>query len=95
MNGGIYSTLNFGKLLSTKATDTNGIGNPQSKQQSVGGLNPLPDNKNLTLSTLEALVNDKCYSRHKISVSYSKEHHGKGYQHFLLFLQCFKKAFLS
>ena len=60
--------------------------------------NPFPDDKNLTLSKLKAFADDKIKVTSMIISVYDRVENivGKGenagYQHFLLFPQCFEKA---
>ena len=60
--------------------------------------NRLPNDKILALSKLKALADDKLnVAKIMISVSYWVENivgkgENAGYQHFLLFLQCFQKV---
>ena len=64
-------------------------------------VNPLPDGKILGLFKLKAYADDKLYVTqnnkvvcHRIENIVGKEENA-GYQHFLLFPQCFQKAFSS
>ena len=65
----------------------------------VSPINPLPDDKILGLPKLKAFADDKSDVTqnikvvfHRIENTVGKEENG-GYQHFVLFLQCFQKAF--
>ena len=61
------------------------------------GVKPLPDDKILGLSKLKAFADDKSNTEvvfHRIENIAGKEENA-GYQHFLLFPQCFQKAFSS
>ena len=64
-------------------------------------LNPLPDDKILDLTKLKAFADDKLNVTqnikgvfHRIENIVGKEENA-GYQHFLLFPQCFQRAFSS
>ena len=60
--------------------------------------NPLPDDKILGLSKLKAIAEDKLNVTQDIIVVFSRieniveKEENAGYQHFLLFPQCFQKA---
>ena len=60
--------------------------------------NPLPDDKILGLSKLEAVADDKLNVTQNIKVVFHRieniveKEENAGYQHFLLYLQCFQKA---
>ena len=64
-------------------------------------VNPLSDDNILTLSKLKAFADDKVNVAQNIEVVFHRIENivGKeekaGYQHFLLFPQCFQKAFSS
>ena len=65
------------------------------------GINPLLDDKVLGLQKLKAFADDKSNVTqsikvvfHRIENSVGKEENA-GYQHFVLFPQCFQKAFSS
>ena len=65
----------------------------------IGRFNPLPDNKIVGLPKLKALADVKCYSNlkvfyHRIENIVGREENA-GSKHFLLFPQCFRKAFSS
>ena len=61
----------------------------------------LPNDKNLDLSKLKAFADDKINVTHKLKFAVGRVENivGKGenagYQHFLLFSQCFQKATFS
>ena len=63
--------------------------------------NPLPDDKNLGLPKLKAFADDKSNVTQNIKVVFHRiekivgKEENAGYQHFLLFPQCFHKAFFS
>ena len=60
--------------------------------------NPLPDDKILGLSKLEAVADDKLNVTQNIKVVFHRieniveKEENAGYQHFPLYLQCFQKA---
>ena len=56
-------------------------------------INPLPDNKILGLPKLKAFADDKLNVTQNINIVRKEEN--AGCQHFLLFPQCFQKAFSS
>ena len=64
-------------------------------------LNPLPNDKILGLPKLNALADEKLNVTQKIKVVFHRieniegKEENAGYQHFLLFQQCFQKAFSS
>ena len=64
-------------------------------------VNPLPDDKVLGLSKLKAFADDKLNITQNIKVVFHRiknivgKEENAGYQHFLLFPQCFQKAFSS
>ena len=64
-------------------------------------VNPLPDNIILGLPELKAFADDKLNVTQNVKVVFHRRENivGKeenaGYQHFLLFPQCFQKAFFS
>ena len=64
-------------------------------------VNPLPDDKILNLSKLKAFAGEKINVSEKLKYPYGRVENivGKGenagYQHFLLFPQCFQKATFS
>ena len=63
--------------------------------------NPLPDDKILGLPKLKAFADDKLIVTQNIKVAFHRienivgKEENAGYQYFLLFLQCFQKAFSS
>ena len=63
--------------------------------------NPLPDDKLLGLSKLKAFADDKLNVTQNIKVVFHstenivRKEENAGYQHFLLFPQCFQNAFSS
>ena len=71
------------------------------KNQNEYDFNPLPDHKILGLPKLKAFADDKSNVTQNIKVVFHKiennvgEEENAGYQHFLLFPQCFPKAFSS
>ena len=64
-------------------------------------LNPLPDDKFLGLPKLKAFADDKLNVTQNVKVVFHRienvvgKEENAGYQHFLLFPQCFQKAFSS
>ena len=64
-------------------------------------LNPLPDNKISGLPKLKAFADDKLNVTQNVKVVFHRiesivgKEENAGYQHFLLFPQCFQKAFSS
>ena len=63
-------------------------------------LNPLPYHKNLASQNLRAFADDKLYINpilrfvfHRVENSVEKRENA-GYEHFLLFPQCFQKVFI-
>ena len=64
-------------------------------------INPLPDNKILGLPRLKAFADDKLNVTKNIKVVFHRienivrKEENAGCQHFLLFPQCFQKAFSS
>ena len=66
---------------------------------SLVSLNPLPDNKILGLPKFKAFADDKSNGNQNITVVFHRienivgKEENAGYQHFLLFPQCFQKAF--
>ena len=63
--------------------------------------NSLPDDKSLGLPKLKAFPDDKLNVTQYVTVDFLRianivgKEENAGYQHFLLFLQCFQKAFSS
>ena len=55
--------------------------------------NPLPDDKILGLPKLKAFADDKSNVIQSIKVMFHRIENIVGYQHFLLFPQCFQRAF--
>ena len=72
----------------------------QKKNMDIS-LKPLPDDKILGLSKLKAFADDKLNVTQNAKVVYHRienivgKEENAGYQHFLLFPQCFQKAFSS
>ena len=64
-------------------------------------INPLPDHKILGLPKLKAFADDRLNVTQDIEVVFHRiknivgKEENAGYQHFLLFPQCFQKAFFS
>ena len=64
-----------------------------------GLINPLPDNKSLDWSKLKAFADNKLIVTQNIKVVFHRienivgKEENAGYQHFLLFPQCFQKFF--
>ena len=67
----------------------------------VTSLNPLPDDNILGLPKLKAFADDKLNATENIKAAFhwieniSGKEENAGYQHLLLFPQCFQKAFSS
>ena len=70
-------------------------------QHEVGFFNSLPEDKILGLSKLKAFADDKLSITQTIKVVFHRienivgKEENAGYQHFLLFPQCFRKTFSS
>ena len=85
--------------MNLSCTDVNA--DRSSKWQVCVYLNPLPDDKILGLSKLKAFADDKLNVTHNIKVVFLRienivgKEENAGYQHYLLFPQCFQKAFSS
>ena len=68
---------------------------------STVSFNPLPDDEILDLSKLKAFAEDKSNVTQNIQFVFERienivgKEENAGYQHFLLFPQCFQKAFYS
>ena len=64
-------------------------------------INPLPDDKILGLPEMKAFVDDKLNVTQNVKVVFNRienivgKEENAGYQYFLLFPQCFQKAFSS
>ena len=71
------------------------------KDRKVAQFNPSPDDKILGLPNLKAFADDKSNVTQNIKVVFHRlenivgKEENAGYQHFLLFPQCFHKAFFS
>ena len=72
-----------------------------NKTGTIQIINPLPDDKILDLPKLKAFADDKLNVTHNVKVVFHRivnvvgKEENAGYQHFLLFPQCFQKAFSS
>ena len=77
------------------------MGEGLGKKSPQSSLNPLPDDKILGLPKLKAFADEKSNVTQNIKVVFHRienivgKEENAGYQYFLLFPQCFRKAFSS